>query len=201
MTESLHVQDAITQHSLAQERKELVRAAVAKAMAGRGKAPTGSLPNLFIGSHNETKWRESPRHVSLPACDSSACATVSDQELSRILQRTPAWHKARQHAVIASSAALLLGMLEPKTSKELPGYGLRLYATEGHTRLLQALAEMRSPVQGDSVAGRGAFAACAMDMGTIKEEDVMLTYLRLMDERNEYAPITYALPTPLVYLD
>ena len=36
---------------------------------------------------------------------------------------------------------------------------------------------------------RGPFAACAMAMGTVKEHDVILTYLQHMDEQTECAAI------------
>jgi hypothetical protein len=165
-----------------------------------GGVPRGSLPNLFLGTHGEARLRESPRYVSLPAYDSTACATVTDRDLPRIPQRTAAWHKARQQAVTASSAALLLGMLEPKTSKQLAAHGLRLYSSDGHSRLLQALAHMHRTEQPTRASGRGVFAACAMEMGTIKESDVMLTYLQHMDERKEYAPMAHALPSNQVHL-
>jgi len=63
--------------------------------------------------------------------------------------------------------------------------GLHLYAIEGHARLLRALAETRSAERA-AVPGIGPFAACAMAMGTVKEDDVILTYLRQMDEQKEY---------------
>ena len=44
-----------------------------------------------------------------------------------------------------------------------------------------------------SASGRGPFTACAMEMGTIIESDVMLTYLQHMDEGRDYAPTAYAL--------
>ena len=191
---SLHVQVAVTQHALAQERTDQERRAAAIETPDRGGVPQGSLPNLFLGSHGEESLRNSPRYVCLPAYDSAACPTPTAQDLPSIPQRTAAWHKARQHAVTASNAALLLGMLEPKTSKELAASKLRLYASEGHSRLCQALSDMRSAEPASNVSGRGPFAACAMEMGTIKEPDVMLTYLQHMDDRKEYAPIALALP-------
>jgi len=156
--------------------------------------PRGGLPNLFLGGHGEERLRQSPRYVCLPAYDGTACAPITGQDLPGIPQRTAAWHKARQRAVTASSADLLLGMLEPKTSKELAACDLCPYASEGHNRLLQALTDMHLAEPMSSVSGRGPFAACAMEMGTIKESDVIVSYLQHMDERREYAPIAYALP-------
>lgn len=133
--------------------------------------------------------RKAPRYISLAARDEPAHDTISDQDLPRVPQRTAAWYKARQGAVTASSAALILGMLEPKTSKELASYGLRLHASEGHARLQQALAKLQGSDHQRSMSDRGPFAACAMEMGTIKESDVILTYIRHMDDRKEYAAL------------
>lgn len=118
--------------------------------------------------------------------NSGTLQEVSDELLSSIPQRTPLWYRARQGAVTASNAALFLGLLEPKTSKQLASCGIRLYATDGHARLLRALAEMSS-AERCAAPDRGAFATCAMAMGTIKEDDVILTYVQHMDAQKEYA--------------
>ena len=52
--------------------------------------------------------------------------------------------------------------------------------------MLQALAELRSAERGVAT-DRGPFAACAMAMGTLKEHDVILTYLQHMNEQKEWA--------------
>jgi hypothetical protein len=183
------MQDAIAQHSLALAEKEEEQAARQSVLQGaRNGVPRGSLPNLFLGSYGNARLLAHPRYVPLPAHDSATSQVVSDYLLPSIPQRTPLWYRARQGAVTASSAALFLGLLEPKTSKQLASCGLHLYATDGHARLLQALAETRS-AEPAGASDRGPFAACAMAMGTVKEHDVILTYLQYMDEQKECAAI------------
>lgn len=138
-----------------------------------------------MGSYGNARLLAHPRYIPLPAHYSATLQKVDDDLLPSIPQRLPLWYQARQGAITASTAALFLGLLEPKTSKHLASCGLHLYAIEGHARLLRALAETRSAERA-AVPGIGPFAACAMAMGTVKEDDVILTYLRQMDEQKEY---------------
>ena len=189
------MQDAIAQHTLALAEKEEEQAARQSVLQSASSGvPRGSLPNLFLGSYGNARLLAHPRYIPLPAHDCATSQAVSDDLLPSIPQRTPLWYQARQGAVTASTAALFLGMLEPKTSKQLASCGLHMYATEGHARLLQALAEMRSAERAVAT-DRGPFAACAMAMGTLKEHDVILTYLQHMDEQKEWAA------TPLTMLE
>lgn len=92
----------------------------------------------------------------------------------------------------ASNGALLLGMKEPASSKELAAQGLSIYAAGGHSALLQALKEMKAPGDAPAAGVAGPFPACAMKMGEIKEPDVLLTYLdSLMGARKECVAFTY----------
>ena len=188
-TQTFTMQDAIAQHSLALAEKEEEQAARQSVLRSASNGvPRGSLPNLFLGSYGDARLLAHPRYVPLPAHDSATSQVVSDDLLPSIPQRTPLWYRARQGAVTASTAALFLGLLEPKTSKQLASCGLHLYATDGHARLLQAFAEARSAERAGAT-DRGPFAACAMAMGTVKEHDVILTYLQHMDEQKECAAI------------
>lgn len=179
------LQDAIAQQTLDAAQKAEVQAA-RQDVQDSASATVGSLPNLLLGSSGRAGLQAHPRYISLPTHDSATSQEVSDALLPSIPQRTPLWYRARQGAVTASTAALFLGLLEPKTSKQLASSGLSLYAIDGHARLQRALAEARSS-EHTAAPDRGPFAACAMAMGTIKEDDVMLTYLEHMDTKTECA--------------
>ena len=181
------LQDALAAHTLHLAEKEEEQAArQAVPQSTSSGAPQGSLPNLFLGSYGSARLHAHPRYVPLPVHNSRALREVSDELLPSIPQRTALWYRARQGAVTASNAALFLGLLEPEASNQLASDNIRLHPTDGHARLLRALAEM-SAAECSAAPDRGAFAACAMAMGTIKEDDVILTYAQHMDEHKECA--------------
>lgn len=150
--------------------------------------PKGCLPNLYLGAHGEDALTTHRRYVSLQRNHISDLLDVPDALLPSIPQRTPAWFRARQTAVTASSAALWVGMKEHTFSKALASKGLCIYADDGHQALLQAIQELQSAAPLPTAPKpRSPFAACAMEMGTIKESDVLLTYLNFMDANRECA--------------
>ena len=81
----------------------------------------------------------------------------------------------------------MLRLKEPSAAKSLATAKLKIYPGGGRselTRAFQALLaerkEMPAPLH---VAGlRTAFSSCAMEMGTVKEPDVFLTYAHHMDD-------------------
>ena len=66
-------------------------------------------------------------------------------------------------------------------SRALVEQGLKVHAQHGHDELTAAFQTLIAP--GDAQAARelSSFAFCAMEMGTVKECDVLLTYAQHMD--------------------
>ena len=112
---------------------------------------------------------------------------MPDDMLPAIPQRTAAWFQVRRGAVTASSAAVWLGMKEPGSSKIFAGHGLSIFAAKGQGELQHAFQQLLSAEPNGPSLVRSPFAACAMEMGTIKEADVLLTYAAYMDATREYA--------------
>lgn len=92
-------------------------------------------------------------------------------------------------AITASNAALWLGLKEPTAAKTLAAAGLPVRADTGNADLQHAFAALMAaggqqplpPAQ-----QRSAFSSCAMQMGSIKEPDVLLTYAQHMDNCKRY---------------
>ena len=66
-------------------------------------------------------------------------------------------------------------------SKKLAGKGLKVHALHGHTELLAAFRTICAPEAATANSMRTPFAPCAMEMGTLKECDVLLTYAEHME--------------------
>ena len=150
--------------------------------------PQGRLPNLQLGLVGEAVLRNHPRFVPLAAvADLLPGVPLADTDLPSVRQRTPAWFAARRSAITGSTAVIFLGLKEPSAAKALATAKLKLYPGDGHLELTTAfqglLAERKGlPAPLHATGPRTAFSSCAMEMGTVKEPDVFLTYAHHMDD-------------------
>jgi hypothetical protein len=156
---------------------------------GRRRGPLqGRLPNLHLGLVGEDVLRSHPRYVPLAAVpELPAGVPVPDKDLPSVPQRSQAWFAARRSAITGSTAAIWLGLKEPSAAKALATAKLKVYPGDGHaelTRAFQALLAERkgSPAPVHAAGPLTAFSSCAMEMGTVKEPDVFLTYAHYMDD-------------------
>lgn len=148
----------------------------------------GRLPNLHFGLVGQAVLEQHRRFVSLPQRPEPPPGHITeDSELPFIQQRTKQWFAARESAVTASNMALLLGLKEPSAAKALGSAGLGVHPDKGCADLSRASAVLMGamgPQALPPVQPRSAFASCAMEMGTIKECDVLLSYAQHMDAVN-----------------
>ena len=148
-----------------------------------GQMTKGRLPNLDFGLHGQAVLEEHDRYVSLPPPQEISMGQVLDAQLPHIPQRTPQWFAARRSAITASNAAVWLGLKEPGAARSLAEAGLKVHADIGSAQLQKAwlslmAATMQLPAPAEE---RSTFAVCAMEIGTRKEPDVLLTYCNYMD--------------------
>src|SRR5206468_1524602 len=109
---------------------------------------------------------------------------IPNSLLPRIHQGTVEWFEARRNSLTASNCALWLGLKKGSAAKKLAACGMVVHVEAGCTDLQHAFATLMAATGNQELPPaqpRSAFASCAMKIGSIKEDDVLLTYAQHMD--------------------
>lgn len=180
------MRDAAVQHNQAMAEREEELEVPAVLQSNQAAASTkGRLPNLEYGLLGRSVLEQHSRYVSLPRAPlPPQHQRVPDEELPAIPQGSDAWFAARADAITASNAALWLELERIHSCKNVGTAGLPVRADTGDADLqhaftaLMAAGGQRPPPPAQQ---RSAFSSCAMQMGSVKEPDVLLTHAQHMD--------------------
>ena len=179
-------QDAAIQHNEALAVREAEDSALAEEGSTAAADMTkGRLPNLHYGLFGQSFLEQHRRFVSMPEPPQLPPGhVIQDSELPFVPQRTEAWFTARKSAVTASNMALLLGLKIPSAAKTLASAGVGVHADKNCADMTHAFGTLMAAIglhDPPPAQQRSAFASCAMQMGSIKECDVLLSYAQHMD--------------------
>ena len=181
------MQDAAIQHNAALAEDDTAPPGSSTARAG---APRGVLPNLWYGSSGidaliahggRVRWVPLPSAPQLDVAVRINDASLLSLPLQLFPQRTPVWFAVRALCVTASRGADFLGLLAPPAASTLAAAKLKVHIGSGSAALLEVCRALLAARAGNPLPPSlpsDVYAACAMAMGTNKESDVLLTYLK-----------------------